>query len=213
MNEEPEQGAAVAQERPTRSRGARGRDAASERALASAIAIDMEQGRWTDPDTGERWPEGKPLSKTAVARAMGYSVANGKTLAFMREPEWTRALEYERIRRNGDIGPMLSATTKAMAAEIMRRVMIEPESIPDRVLLPEFRQLVELQAGLARPSAKFSLEEYLRDFAANLRLLPPKSREAAVRSMQNDAERYMAATRALDTVLEPPKVLGPGKAA
>lgn len=194
------------QERPEKPQ-ARPRDAAAKlRAQAAVIAIDMEQGRWVDHNTGQRWPEGKALSRTRIAQAMGYSAANGNVLAFMREPEWTRALECERIRRETDgtltpqrLSYLLSVANRGMLAEITRRVLLEPEAIPDRTLFTEARKFIEMQAALG-PSGdgKGDVEAQINAFMAQVRLLPPAAREQALHGLKNDLDRIVSTIQSLN---------------
>lgn len=213
MNDEAAEATTEPQERPEKPQ-ARPRDAAAKlRAQAAVIAIDMEQARWVDPNTGQRWPEGKALSRTRIAQAMGYSVADGRPLAFMREPEWTRALEYERIRRETDgtltpqrLSYLLSVANRGMLAEITRRVLLEPEAIPDRTLFTEARKFIEMQAALVNPGSGKDLEASLGTFMAQIRLLPPAAREHALRALRGDMDRLVNTIRSLGL-----GQLGPGE--
>jgi hypothetical protein len=186
--------------------------AAELRLEAAAIAIDMEQGHWVDPETGEHWPEGRPPSKTRIARALGFAVANRKTLSFMREPEWTRTLQWERIRREADGNPSLSRAQRLVALisdglllELARRVLLTPGQIENRVLVTESRQFIELQTSLAagQPVGQ-SAQAVLESFAQAVRRLPPAARARAAQLLQEDLGRLTAAAERMTGLLEPP---------
>lgn len=186
------------------------RSPASElREQAAAIAVDMEQGLWVDPDSRERWPVGRPVSKTAVARAMGYRVANRSTLSFMAEPQWSRALQFERLRREatssadaGKVRQLVTLIANGLLLEAYRRVLLVPETIADRVLIVEARQYVEMGASLSGGEPAHAREDQYAALSATLRRLPPSARVQFLHRYEAAMARGAAAqTSALERFL------------
>ncbi len=123
---------------------------------AAHIAVYMEQGIHQKPD-GSYWSG--PVSRPEILRAMGwatrkqmvYSGDQKHTPPFLREPDFSRFVEYERVKRMAvtritaqEARPLVHIIAGALSTELVRRALTEPEEISNRELLVEARHWIHM---------------------------------------------------------------------
>jgi hypothetical protein len=157
------------------------------RERAAAIAVDMEEGMLHNAE-GEptvKW-EG-PVDKRAIVRRLGFS-GKWDLPAFMAEPAFTRAMEFERIRRvasstnrmgKDEVATLASMIGRAGMLEVARRFVMDPESINNRELLPESRAFARMAAEIegAQSGGSGNVHQTINVFFEAAGRLPPKARE------------------------------------
>jgi hypothetical protein len=158
------------------------------------LAVDMERGVYIKP--GEKRPWDRGYSRGEVARAMGYSPNNGLPAIF-EEPEFSRAIEWERLRRDAvyrlemqAMMPVLKAGSTALIMEVTRRAFVEPEKIPANVLFAEARKFVTMVAEFGSDQSKdHDVQKQINNFFISVDGLPEEGRAAAGGIMREELKR------------------------
>lgn len=164
------------------------------RARAAEIAVDMESGQWPG------WDKPGSYSRTEIAVAMGFSASTDGRLMFMREPDFSRFIEWERYKREAnfrmsfsDVRPVLGVTTTALLLETTRRALLDPESFKNSELLDATRKYVallgEMQEGAQKPK---NVRETINVFVQNMNLLPESARKKALGLFANEMKQIAA---------------------
>ena len=169
---------------------------------AARMALDMEQGTWLDPRTGELWPGGR-YSRARIGAELGFPRAHEKTPSFLRDPVFPRAVEWERVKREAsmrmsadNVKPLVAVATSGLIMELLDRVLNQPRSIADRELLTETRKYVNLLVEWDRGKPqKPHIQQTLQILFQNIQGLPATSRAKVKRLLGNELERGLATLR------------------
>lgn len=169
------------------------------RAQAAVMWVDMEDGLIPKPagDAGKgAWP-----SKNLIVQSLGFAGTLRYMPAFVSEPEFGRAVEFERIKRvaqgssrmsKDEIAVLASMIARAGMIEAARRFVLEPEKIGTRDLLPETRNYAKLAAEVqGSDGAQGSVHQTINLFVQASDRLPPKAR-AKFLGIFDDSMRRMA---------------------
>jgi len=176
---------------------------------AARIAIDMEQKTWLDPETGALWDR-HTYSRARIGQVLGFRNADQELPSFLEEPHFSRALEWERIRREANIRmsaenikPLLSVIASGFVLETLSRVLNDPKGISNRELLTEGRKwvqmLVESDAGNA---AKPGIQNTITILLQNIQGLPQASRRKVLRLVGGEVERAVETMKQLAQVVD-----------
>lgn len=169
---------------------------------ASRIAVDMELGTWVDPQSGKLW-EGGRFSRQRLGEVLGFPNARYSPPSFMDEPKFSRAVQWERIRREADmrmssqtVKPLVSVAASAFLTELLNRALNHPEKISDRELITETRKYVEMLVSWDEGSKeKPHIQQTLTLLIQNINGLPASSRLKVRSMLGREMERGIDAIR------------------
>lgn len=172
------------------------------RAHAAVIAVDMERGVYRKG--GRPWTNG--ISITEIMRAMGYYIRPSDnrrnfTPVIFKEPEWGRAVEWERIKRDASyrlemegLMPLMRVGLNAMLFEVIRRAMVDPQNIPSHVLFAETRKMMDVVAEFGRQKKASEVDDMMAKFMETVKHLPEGAREIAVQAFQTEVRMLFKTT-------------------
>ena len=182
------------------------RDKSMLRERAAGIAIDMEEHRFIDRRNGKPWAGS--YSKSEIAVAMGYSKPNPlgakgnstKYPVFLHEPEFSRFVDYERIKRTAkskmsleEARPIASIIAGALMLELARRALTEPKNIANRELLMETRKYIGMLAEMEKPEERGGdVQNTINIFLTSVEGLPPLAKKRAMELFDSDIARLTA---------------------
>lgn len=155
------------------------------RSRAAEIAVDMETGQWPGRDAG-------PYSMEAIQEAMGYSATVSRRLLFMRDPEFARAVTWERSKREfnlhasvNEIRPLMNVGLNAGVIELTRRLLETPRSVKTTELIEIINKYLQ-HLGADRADKPKDVRTTINVFLANANLLPLAAREKALGLFSNE---------------------------
>lgn len=163
------------------------------RRRAAELAVDMEQGAYD----GDVPYEPGSHTKANVAAALGFDRYRQmhKGYRFMREPDWSRALTWERTKREvhygmslADTRPVLRTVVSALLIETCRRALEEPASFRNGELLDATRKYLELLGTSEGQSKPTDVRSTVNVFLQNVQLLPEAARTKALGLFENEIE-------------------------
>lgn len=169
------------------------------RRRAAQIAVDMERGiyrKLRGKKAGQPWTG--PYSRWQIAEDLGFNARSNSSLPkIFDSPEFERYVEFERMSRDASFRmsmkesmPILDGVISGFLLEAAKRVLLNPERIPDHVLFPELRKFVEMKGeyeGAFRARPDITL--VINDFRNNLQALPEAARGKAMELFQNEVLR------------------------
>ena len=176
----------------------------SMRQQAAKIAVDMERGIYINTD-GSNWKGG--YSRTKVARDLGYTVGNGILPKPFESPDFERAVEWERIKRDASYRvalkealPQTDVVLGGLLHEAQRRVLSgEVRKIDDRVLFGELRQYMAMKSQHeASLNPRGDIHITINDFRKQIEQLPAEAREVALGLFANEMRMISDATKVVD---------------
>lgn len=178
---------------------------------AAILAVDMERGMYRKESKDSREWKGS-YSIAEIMRAMGYYVReNGKrgnNPVIFREPEWSRAVEWERLKRDASyrqeidgLMPMMKVGLNAMLMQIIERALVRPESIPDHVLFPETRKMMDMVAEFGKQKQESELDNMAEQFMKTVKGLPEGAREIAIQAFQTEVRMLIRDTSDVKKIL------------
>jgi hypothetical protein len=180
------------------------------RERAAVIAVDMERGLFvrTNPQSGQKeaWTGG--YQRTAIGKQLGFKVHNGKLPKCLRSPEFERAVEWERIRRDAayrvtlkEALPQLDVVMGGFLREAQRRVLSKRvEQIDDRVVFGELRRLIAMKAeteGATSPRGQ-GVHITINEFRAQIAQLPEEAQAIAIGLYKKQLERLSGAAKVIE---------------
>lgn len=152
----------------------------------------------------EVWVEteeaGNRPDKDSIAKTLGFAGARRYMPAFLAEPEFGRAVEFERVKRlaqgtnrmnKNEIAVFASMIARAGLIEVARRFVLQPETISTRDLLPETRNYARLAAEVQDPAEGRGIRQTINVFFAAAERLPPKARDRYL-AMYDDSMRRLS---------------------
>lgn len=172
------------------------------RAQAASMWVDMEEGITEGVASGAA--AGGP-SKNLIARNLGFEGTRTYMPAFLAEPEFGRAVEFERVRRvtqgssqmtKREIGVLSSMIARAGLLEAARRFVLEPQKLRTRELLPETRNYARLAADVADTSGGGEgrgVHQTINVFFQAAERLPPRAREKFLGIFEQSMDRMALA--------------------
>jgi hypothetical protein len=181
------------------------------RERAAQIAVDMERGIFMSRSRKadhHMEPWSGPYSRPTIAHTIGFNMANGKLPKCLRSPEFERAVEWERIRRDAayritlkEAAPQLDVVMGGFLREAQRRVLTKRvETIDDRTVFGELRRLFELKSGIesANDPRGANVQQTVNDFRTQILLLPPEAQETAMALFRQQLARLSSAAAVID---------------
>jgi hypothetical protein len=179
------------------------------REIAAEVAVDMERGIYRRAN-GQPWKGG--YSKVEIAFSMGYTARkpNGKLPTFFKEPLFSRAVEWERRKRDAtfrvsmkEAMPMLDSVVGGFLMEALRRVLLHPETIPSHVLFPELRKYIEMKGEYEGAfNVRPDVQQSINVFYQNVNGLPEEARAAALEMFKREMASLMDAGRQAQAVID-----------
>ncbi len=170
---------------------------------------------WCAPD-GSAYT-GAP-SKSAIAVHMGFKPTRDSTPSFLQEPDFSRAVEFERIRRvvqgstrmtKDEIAVLASMIARAGMIEAARRFVVEPGKISTRDLLAETRNYARLAADVGpEGQGDRGVHQTINVFFEAAARLPPRAREKFLGMYDDSMKRMALAAGEARQKVDAPK--GPG---